>query len=246
MRYAPALALTLFSACSSKPATQTVRIAAAADLARAFEELGTVYRAKTHITPVFTFDASGLLAQKIGQGAPYALFASAGKKYVDQVIERAHCDAASVKTYAHGTLVMWTANGIAPPSSLADLRDPRFARIAIANPDQAPYGAAAKEALQHAGLYGELEHRLKLGDNVQATLQFATTGAVDVAIVSQSLTASLPDGHAVVTDRALYTPPEQQLVVCATGDEGRYARDFADFVMSPEGKLLMAKYGFSE
>ncbi|MFT3699537.1 MAG: molybdate ABC transporter substrate-binding protein [Kofleriaceae bacterium] len=246
MRFAPSLALTLLASCSSKPESQTVRVAAAADLARAFEEVGRAFAEKTHVTPIFTFDASGLLAQKIGAGAPYALFASAGKKYVDQVVERAHCDAASVKTYAHGQLVMWTAAGIAPPKSLDDLKDPRFARIAIANPDQAPYGAAAKEALQKAGVWGEVESRLKLGDNVQATLQFATTGAVDVAIVSRSLTASLGNGVATPIDPSLYAAPIQQLVVCATGDEGRYARDLADFIVSPDGKAILAKYGFTE
>ncbi len=221
-----------------------MRVAAAADLARAFEELGKVFEAKTHITPVFSFDSSGLLAKRIDEGAPYALFASAGKRYVDDVVKNGRCDPASMRPYARGRIVVWCPNGVQAPKTVADLADPRFKRIAIANPDHAPYGHAAKQALEKAGVWDKLQDRVKYGADVQATMQFAKTGAVDAAIVALSLAVVADGGTSLPIDQADYDPLDQQLIVCGTGEEAEAAHQLADFINSPDGREVMTRYGF--
>jgi len=238
-----AVLLVLALGCSSKPG-RTVRVAAASDLARAFEELGKAFEAKTHIRPVFSFDSSGLLAKRIDQGAPYYLFASAGKQFVDDVVANGKCDAATMRPYARGRIVVWCPSGVQAPTQLAELADPRFRRIAIANPEHAPYGAAAKQALEKAGIWDKLADRVKYGENVQATMQFAKTGAVDAAIVALSLAVVTDGGAFLPIDQSQYDPLDQQLVVCGNGEEADAAHQLADFINSPEGREVMTRYGF--
>jgi molybdate transport system substrate-binding protein len=231
-------------ACSTKPQGRTVRIAAASDLARAFEELGKAFEAKTHITPVFSFDSSGLLAKRIEQGAPYFLFASANKDFADEVVKQGRCDGASMRSYAHGQIVVWCRTGTPAPVKLADLADPRFRRIAIANPDHAPYGRAAKQALEKAGIWDAVSDHVKFGDSVQAAMQYARSGAVDASIVALSLAVVTDGGAFLPIDQALYDPLDQQLVVCGNGEEADAAHQFVDFISSPEGREVMTRYGF--
>ena len=131
-------------------------MAAASDLTRAFEDLGKAFENKTHITPVFTFGSSGLLAKQIEQGAPFYLFAAANKEYADEVVASGRCDAGTLRPYARGRIVVWCPSGVQAPTKLADLADPRFKRIAIANPEHAPYGRAAKQALEKEGIWDKV------------------------------------------------------------------------------------------
>ena len=238
------VAVASATGCSSKSAGRTVRVAAASDLARAFEELGKAFEAKTHIKPIFSFDSSGLLAKRIDEGAPYYLFASAGRIYADDVVKNGKCDPASEKPYARGRIVVWCPNGVQAPMTLAELADPRFKRIAIANPDHAPYGKAAQQALEKAGIWDKLGDRVKLGENVQATMQFAKTGAVDAAIVALSLAVVTDGGAFLPIDQSQYDPLDQQLVVCGNGEEADAAHQLANFINSPEGREVMTRYGF--
>jgi molybdate transport system substrate-binding protein len=243
VRHAVPLAFGLMIGCGH-PTGRVVRVAAAADLSRAFEELGKAFAAKTHITPVFSFDASGLLAKRIDEGAPFALFAAAGKSYVDDVVKNGRCDAASLRPYARGRIVVWCPNGVQAPKTLADLADPRFQRIAIANPDQAPYGHAAKQALERAGVWDRVAGRVQYGADVEAAMQFAKAGAVDAAIVALSLAIVADGGTSLPIDQATYDPLDQSLIVCGTGEEADAARQLADFINSSDGREVMTRYGF--
>jgi molybdate transport system substrate-binding protein len=247
MRYAPRvrlLVLLALAACSSHSHGRTVRVAAASDLTRAFEELGAAFEKKTGITPMFDFGSSGLLAKKIEQGAPYYLFAAASREYADAVIQSGHCDGASARSYARGRVVVWCPTGVAAPASLADLADPRFKRIAIANPDHAPYGKAARQALDKAGVWRALDQRVVLADSVQGAMQYAKSGQVDAAIVALSLAVVTDGGTFLAVDPADHDPLDQVLVVCGQGDEADAARQFAEFVTSADGHELMTRYGF--
>ena len=239
------LAALLAVAACSKPAPPKVRIAAAADLAHAFAELAKEFEAKSGIALQVEYGSSGLLAKQIEQGAPFAMFAAANRGYVDQVIKAGKCDAATARSYARGKLVVWTRNGTPPPTKLADLIDPRFRKIAIANPEQAPYGKAAKQALEAAGLWPQLQDRIVLGENVQATMLYARDGNADAALVAQSLAAVTDGGAAMPIDAALYTPLDQAMVVCGTGPTAEAAKQFEDFVGSREGHEVMTRYGFT-
>jgi len=232
------------AACSSHSQGKTVRVAAASDLTRAFEELGKSFEQKTGITPIFDFGSSGLLAKQIEQGAPYYLFAAANQDYVAAAVASGHCDGASVHEYARGRVVVWCPSGVAAPTKLTDLADPRFKRIAIANPEHAPYGKAAQQALQKAGIWDALQGRVVLGENIQATMKYAQDGQVDAAIVALSLAVVNDGGSFLPIDQALYDPLVQQLVVCGNGEEADAARQLAAYVGSPDGREIMTRYGF--
>src|SRR5690349_14897395 len=185
MRYLLVLALVAAGACSKSG--HKVRVAAAADLAKAFTELSNEFKARTGIALELEFGSSGLLAKQIEQGAPFALFAAANREYVDQAVKAGRCDGATAHPYARGRIVVWTPAGVQAPAKLADLADPRFRKIAIANPEHAPYGRAAKQALEKDGVWPQVENRIVLGENVQATMLYARDHNADAAIVALSL-----------------------------------------------------------
>ncbi len=239
-----ALALSTIAGCSSKSSGRTVRVAAASDLARAFEEIGAEFKSRTGITPEFTFSSTGLLAKQIEQGAPFFLFAAANRQFADAVVKAGRCDASSARLYARGRIVVWTPAGTAAPVKLADLADPRFKKIAIANPEHAPYGTAAKQALQKAGVWPQIEDRLVLAENVQATMIYARQGDAQAAIVALSLAVVTDGGAFLPIDQALHEPLEQELVVCGNGEEADAARQLAEFINSREGREVMTRYGF--
>jgi len=221
-----------------------VRVAAASDLARAFEEIGKAFKARTGITPEFNFGSSGLLAKQIEQGAPYFLYAAANKDFVTQVLKSGRCDASTARFYARGRVVVWTRKGVEAPATLEDLTSDRFKRIAIANPDHAPYGVAARQALQKTGLWPKLEDRIVLGENVLATMLYARDGNADAAIVALALAVVTDGGEFLQIPPSLHDPLDQQLVVCGTGPEADAARKLAEFIGSKDGREIMTRYGF--
>jgi molybdate transport system substrate-binding protein len=242
-----ALAVTLVTSCGSDPApaNKHVRVFAASDLAKAFEEVAKSFRIKTGIEPVLTFGSSGLIARQVKEGAPIDLYASANETFVDDVVADGKCDGATKRRYARGRIVIWAkAGGVAPPTKIEDLADPRFASIAIASPDHAPYGKAAKEALEKAGIWRTVEGRIKYGENVSQTLQYAQTGNVEVAIVALSLAIVTQGGTTIAVPPELHNPIDQALVACGSGASHANAKAFADYVASPEGRAIMMRYGF--
>ena len=237
--------LAVLAACSSKSSGgKKVRIAAASDLQKAFTELGKEFEARERITPEFTFGSSGLLSKQIEQGAPYFLFAAANQEFADAAIRSGRCDAASARLYARGRIVVWTPSGGPAPVQLADLAKPEFKRVAIANPEHAPYGRAAKQALEKIGVWGQIEPKVVLGDNISATMLYAKERNVEAAIVALSLAVVTDGGTSLPIDPGLYEPLDQKLVVCGTGEEAEAARKFAAYIDSREGRELMARYGF--
>ncbi|MDQ3366605.1 MAG: molybdate ABC transporter substrate-binding protein [Myxococcota bacterium] len=234
----------LLASCSSKSSGRVVRVAAAADLSRAFPELAKEFQSKTGIEVELTFGSSGLLSKQIAQGAPFTMFAAANKEFVTKVIEAGRCDAATARLYGRGRIVVWTARGASAPTKLEDLLEPRFRRIALANPEHAPYGVAGKQALEKLGIWAKLESRIVLAENVQATMLYARDGNADAAIVALSLAVVSDGGAYLPIDPNWHTPLDQQLVVCGKGREAEDAKQFADFVGSKEGREVMTRYGF--
>jgi molybdate transport system substrate-binding protein len=220
-----------------------VKVAAASDLAKAFEEIGREYTKQTGVKPVFTFGSSGLLAKQIAEGAPFDLYAAANIKFVDEVVAAGSCDGATKKPYARGRIVAWSASQ--KIASLADLADPRFGKVAIAHPEHAPYGKAAKEALEASGVWAQVQPKLVLAENIRQTLQWAQEGSADAAIVALSLAPVAEGGRSLLIDETLHQPLVQALVVCKHGGHAANAQAFADYVSSPAGTAIMKRYGFS-
>ncbi len=240
------LVLVAVIGCRRGSPRGTVKVAAAADLSRAFTEVGKAFTARTGTPVVFTFGSSGLLAKQLAEGAPFDLYAAASRQYVTQVVDAGACDGATRSLYGIGRLVVWTKG--APIAKLEELAEARFAKIAIANPDHAPYGKAAREALQQAGVWDRVADRMVFGENVQATMQWAQDGSADAAVVALSLATVTTGGTSLPVDPALHAPLEQELVVCGKGDgktgSKAGATAFAAFVASPEGRDIMRNYGF--
>jgi molybdate transport system substrate-binding protein len=224
-----------------------LRVAAAADLAVAFKELGAAYAHERGDQVVFTFGSTGLLEKQIAEGAPFDLFAAANVSYVDDAVRAGVCLADSKTSYARGRIALWWPKGssVRPPASLAELADARFVKIAIANPAHAPYGKAAAEALTRAGIWNQVRPRLVYGENIQQTLQFAQSGNAEVALVAMSLAVVAPDGDWLPISDGDHAPIEQAMVVCGEDRERQArARAFAAYVSSPAGRAIMRRYGF--
>jgi molybdate transport system substrate-binding protein len=238
------LSLVLAFACSKENRSKRIRVGAASDLARAFVEVGKEFKTRTGIEPEFDFGSSGLLAKQIEQSAPIYLYAAANKKFVDQVVKAGRCDSATARMYGRGRIVAWTRNGTPAPQKLEDLADPRYKRIAIANPEHAPYGVAAKQALERSGMWDKIKDRIVYGENIQATLVYGRDGNADVAIVALSLAVVTQGGQSLQIDQSLHDPLDQALVVCGKGGEADRARQLADFITSREGREIMSRYGF--
>jgi molybdate transport system substrate-binding protein len=226
---------------------ETIKVAAASDLAVAFKEVGATFEQATGNHVVFSFGSTGLLEKQIEQGAPFDVFAAANQSFVDDAVKSGSCDGTTKSMYARGRLVVWWRKDttVAPPKTIADLADARFGKIAVANPAHAPYGQAAVEALQRAGIYDKVKARLVYGENIQQTFQFAQSQNAEVALVALSLALTVPTGNYIAVPDELHAPIDQALVVCGK-DAGRLkaARAFAAFVASPPGRAVMRRYGF--
>ncbi len=244
------IALACVTACKTKsPATSTaspdeLTVAAASDLTPAFEELGREFESTTKTKIVFVFGSTGMLTRQIENGAPFDLFAAANVSYIDELDQKGLIIPDSKAIYARGRITLWTANESPVRfQGIADLARPEIQRIAIANPDHAPYGLAAKQALQSAGVWDRVQPKVVYGDNIRQTLQYAQTGNVEVAIVALSLSIN-SNGRWTLIPEELHQPIDQGLAIMKTTKNEPAARAFAAFISSPQGKAIMKKYGF--
>ena len=228
----------------------TLTVSAAADLSYAFGEIGAAFEAETGHKVVFNFGSTGQLAQQIEQGAPVDLFAAANVSFIDDLAQQGLILPDTVQMYGRGRITLWTrADSPLQITQVSDLARTEIARIAIANPDHAPYGVAAREAMQAAGVWEAVQPKLVLGENVRQTLQYAETGNVDAAIVALSLSvpaaasAGQP-GRWTLIPEELHAPIDQALAVIRGTQHESAARAFAAFVNGSQGRLIMRKYGF--
>lgn len=236
------------ASCKGKGASagpsEPLRVAAAADLAFAFKEIGAAFEKKTGAKVEFSFGSTGLMAKQIAEGAPFEVFAAANVSFVDDVVKTGACDGGTKALYAQGRIVLWSPKEA--PAALDALADARWTKIAIANPEHAPYGRAAKQALTRAALWEKISPRVVYGENVQQTLMYAQSGNADVAVVALSL-AKASGGSFTPIDPSLHAPLDQALVVCKGQKNGAHRKEaeaFSTFVASPEGREIMKRFGF--
>ena len=227
---------------SAAPALQ---VAAAADLTKAFTEIGAAYKKQNGQKVIFIFGASGQLRDQIAQAAPYDVFAAANEEYIDRLAGQHRMIPETKQVYAIGQLTLWTPKSVQPaPKSLQDLTAPRFRHIALASPEHAPYGKAAKNALTKAGLWDTLQSKIVYGQNVQQAFQFAQTGNADAALTSHALTGGA-DGAQIPVPQDLYQPLRQAIAVTTASKQPDAAKKFIAFVQSAAGRDILTKYGFA-
>ena len=246
--FALVVVLTFLTACRSSPSVKempvTLTVSAAADLTPAFEELGKLFTNETGIHVTFNFGSTGQLTQQIEQGAPVDLLAAANVSFVDELERQSLILPDTKALYAQGRITLWTrSDSTLKLERIEDLAKPEVHRIAIANPEHAPYGEAARQALQAAGVWDRVSSRLVFGENISQTLQYAETGNVDAAIVALSLSVN-SNGRWVLISEQLHQPLNQALAVIRGSGHEAEARRFASFINSAQGRSVMRKYGF--
>lgn len=243
-----AVACVALLACGkkTKQGEGNLRVAGASDLVFVMEELVARFEKETGAKVDFMPGSSGKLATQIKEGNPVDVFFSANEKFIDDVVASGACLKESKRMYARGRIVMWSREGgVAPPATLDGLSDPKYARIALAQPEHAPYGRAAKEALEKVGAWSAVEPRIVYGSNIKETMQMAETGNADIAIIALSLAIKSKGPH-VEIPADLYAPIDQALAVCTNGKQKELGQKFADFVAKPESVELMKQYGFAQ
>jgi molybdate transport system substrate-binding protein len=219
---------------------RVLKVAAAADLAIAFKEIGEAFEKHQGTKTTFTFGSTGLLSKQIAEGAPFDVFAAANVSFVDELAKGQHVVAETKTRYARGRIVVWSKQA---PRALAALTDDAIQKVAIANPEHAPYGRAAEQALRSVGVYDRVKPKLVFGENVQQALQFAESGNADAAVVALSL-AKHADGHYELVDDALHEPIDQAMAVCTISKLREDALAFVKFVEAPDGRAIMTRHGF--
>jgi molybdate transport system substrate-binding protein len=222
----------------------TITVSAAADLTSAFEELGKLFEKETGVKATFNFGSTGQLTQQIESGAPVDLFAAANVSFIEELEKKNLILPDTKALYAQGRITIWTrSDSPLRIERVEDLAGPGVRKIAIANPEHAPYGVAAREALQSAGVWQAVQPKLVFGENVAQTLQYAETGNVDAAIVALSISIG-SGGRWTLVPQDLHRPLNQALAVIKGTRHEAEARRFAAFINSPSGRSVMRKYGF--
>jgi molybdate transport system substrate-binding protein len=255
--YLAAILLNVVTLLGPAASAQQLTVAAAADLNYALKDVSARFEQQTGNKVALSFGASGNLYAQIQNGAPYDLFFSADSKYPGKLAEAGLIDKSSLHPYATGHLVLWlpqSLRGFANDRAAtrehiaAILLRPEVKRIAIANPEHAPYGRAALTALERLGIRDKVKSKLVLGENVSQAAQFAQSGNAQAALISLSLALSPPmkrAGDYWKLPADTYPEIEQVAGIVAASRHKQAAQAFIEFVRSGEGAAILKRYGFA-
>jgi molybdate transport system substrate-binding protein len=226
-----------------------IRVAAAADLKFAMEELSEQFQRQTGTKVNATYGSSGNVFSQMQNGAPFDLFFSADIGYPKKLEAANLAEPQTLYEYAVGRIVIW-----APADAQMDvakqgwnaLLDASVQKIAIANPEHAPYGKAAVAALQNAGIYNRVKAKLVYGENISQAAQFVQSGNAQIGIIALSLanSPSMRGGKSWIIPGEMHPAIEQGVIVLKSAKNKDSARVFLEFVRSKEGQTILEKYGF--
>jgi molybdate transport system substrate-binding protein len=246
-----ATATSLAAGQSVAQAQAQPTVAAASDLKFAIEEVAARFERETGNKLKLVFGSSGNFTSQILQDAPFHLFMSADEKLVYRLADAGKTIARG-RAYAVGRIGVMVPKGSPLKADgefkdlAAALKDGRLQKFAIANPEHAPYGARAKEALQHAALWDGIQPKLVLGENVSQAAQFATSGSAQGGIIAQSLALSPAVGKLgdfALIPESWHQPLKQRMVLIK--DAPPSARAFYDYLSTPAAQEIMVRYGFA-
>lgn len=234
-------------ACAPRHATAApLLVFAAADLREALPEVAAAYRRAGGDSVVVTFAATGTLAAQITDGAPADLFFSADEATLARLAAQHTVVDRTRRVYAVGRLALVTARGVPPVVQLAELTRPAVRTVAIADPAHAPYGRAAQQALEHAGLWDQLRPKLVYAPNVAQAFRFVQGGNADAGLIARSaLGAGETSAAYTLVDTALYAPIRQAAAVVASSEEPAAAVRFLDYATGSAGFTVLRRYGFA-
>jgi molybdate transport system substrate-binding protein len=219
------------------------KIAVAANFTDAAKEIGALFEQKTGHKAVFSFGSTGQLYAQITQDAPFEVFLAADRARPQKAEEQGHAVAGSRFTYATGKIVLFSTDA-ALVKGEATLRQARFAKLAIANPATAPYGAAAVEAMKALGVYDALAPRIVQGNNIAQTWQFIDTGNAELGFVALSQVAGHDRGSRWLVPESLHATIAQDAVLLERGANDDAAKAFVAFLRGPGANAIKEKYGY--
>lgn len=231
--------------------SKQITVAAAADLSVALKEIAANFEKQSGVQVKLSFAASGALTQQIQNGGPFDVFFSADMEYPRQLIASRDADGASLYRYAVGTLVLWvpTASPLDPANQgIKVLNDASVKKIAIANPQHAPYGRAAVEALKHFGVYERVQDRLVMGENISQAAQFVESGNAQVGFIALAHAIPLAtrgEGKFWKVPADAYPALDQGVVVVSRSQHKREALAFVDYIKSKDAADVFRRYGFT-
>jgi molybdate transport system substrate-binding protein len=231
-------------------AAQTLSVAAASDLQAVLPALAERFDRQSGVTTRVTLGSSGNFFSQIQNGAPFDVFMSADLDYPRHLVAAGAAVPDSLYEYGSGRLVLWARRdaGIDVRRGLQLLTDARVRRIAIANPEHAPYGRAAVAALRHQNVYASVQSKLVLGENISQAAQFVQSGNADVGILALSvaLAQALKASGVYSEIPADWHPPiRQAAVIVGASKNQKAARDFLAFLKQPASLQLLADFGFA-
>jgi molybdate transport system substrate-binding protein len=232
-------------------AVQTLTVAAAADLKFALDPIVADFQ-KQHFNVMVrvSYGSSGNLFAQIDNGAPFDLFLSADIDFPRKLIENKKAVADSLFSYAVGRIVVWLPNNSpidVGKLGIEALLSPSVRKIAIANPEHAPYGRAAVAAMRKLGVYDKVSNKLVLGENIAQAAQFVESGAADIGLIALSLAVSpkmKTEGRYWEVPLDAYPRLEQGGVIVSASKQPDLARQFRNMVVSPQGRETLRRYGF--
>jgi molybdate transport system substrate-binding protein len=229
---------------------QTLSVAAASDLQSALPAIAAQFEKDTGHAVAVTFGSSGNFFTQVQNGAPFDVLLSADIDYPRQLEAGGLSEPGSLYQYAKGRLVLWTRNdsGVDVRRGLSALAEARVRRVAIANPEHAPYGRAAVAALRHEGLYERMQGKLVLGENISQAAQFAQSGSAEAGLIALALalspTLKSTGTYADIPD-SWYPPIEQAACVMSASRQKVLARQFVDYLKKPDSVRTLRAYGFT-
>lgn len=222
----------------------TIKVAAAADLRSVMTAIQPALDARCQTRTTFVFGSSGQLKNQVEAGAAFGLFLSADSQYPRDLAEKGLVVPNGVASYGVGRIVVATRAGLEPATSLEGLTRSEIRRVAIANPAHAPYGRAAKQALESAGLYDAIEKKLVFGENIRQTTDYVEKGDADAAIVALALVIKGSPAAYTLIDSSLHQPIEQGGAVIKGSGAELTGRCLLQYLLDPEGQAALEDYGF--
>jgi molybdate transport system substrate-binding protein len=228
---------------------ETLTIAAAANLSYALEALNAGFReAFPEVDVTTAVGASGNLVAQIRNGAPYDVFLSADVEFAEALVRTGHADSKSLTRFAVGRLVLWTVKPGLDVSDIASaVRSPAVRALAIANADSAPYGRAARQALEKLGLWDVARPKLVSAENISQATQFVETGNADAGFVALSAVVSprlKGRGRWTEVPAGLYDPLTQVAVITARGAANPGSARYVAFLRGEEARRILEGFGY--
>ena len=228
---------------SSPAAAAETHVAVAANFTEPVKQIAVLFKQLTGDDALLSFGASGPLYEQISQGAPFQVFLSADQKRPQQAEKAGLAVPDSEFTYAVGKLVLWSPS-LDVSQGEEVLKAGKFAKLSIANPTAAPYGAAAVQTLKALKVYDAAAPKIVQGASIAQAFQFVETGNAELGFVALSQLAQVSKGSRWLVPQPLYTPIRQDAVLLKSGAGDTAAKAFLAFLKGPQARAIIEKFGY--